>query len=129
MVKTMQLELLSFLVLMFLYFAHNFLLQIYFKRKFNLNDNFLGKNAPNDMQLFFRKALYLVIVYYVLILVYLSTGFNFWGLISNITIINSPVIVMVSLILGIVFIVLMTLARLNLGSSWRMGLDYDLKMS
>lgn len=123
----MKIELLFFLILMILYFVHNFSLTQYFKRKFKKDDNFLGENAPSELQKFFGKAFYLVIIYYTLILVYLITGFNFWGLISNITIIDSPLIKLLGFVLGIIFLVLMTLARLNLGSSWRVGLDYNTK--
>jgi protein-S-isoprenylcysteine O-methyltransferase Ste14 len=99
----------------------------YFKRKFKKNDNFIGEKAPSELQKFFGKAFYLVLVYYGLVLVSLITGFNFWGLVSNISVIDLPIIKIIGLVLGIIFLVLMTLARLNLGSSWRVGLDYNTK--
>jgi protein-S-isoprenylcysteine O-methyltransferase Ste14 len=123
----MNLELLFLLILMILYFLHNIFLTQYFKRKFKKDDNFIGEKAPSELQNFFGKAFYLVLVYYGLVLVSLITGFNFWGLISNITIIDSPIIKIAGFVLGIIFLVLMTLARLNLGSSWRVGLDYNTK--
>lgn len=123
----MNLELLFFLILLVLYLVHNFSLTIYFKRKFKKDDQFLGENAPNEVQKFLGKAFYLVIIYYVIILVYFLTGFDLWGLVSNISIIDLPIIKIIGLILGIIFLVLMTLARLNLGSSWRVGLDYETK--
>jgi protein-S-isoprenylcysteine O-methyltransferase Ste14 len=106
---------------------HNLVLTQYFKRKFKKDDNYLGDKAPSELQKFFGKAFYLVLVYYGLVLVYLITGFNFWGLISYISIIDIPIVKMVGFVLGIIFLVLMTLARLNLGSSWRVGLDYNTK--
>lgn len=112
---------------MILYFMHNFSLSLYFRRKFKKDDNFIGDKAPTDLQSFFGKAFYLIIVYYSIVLVYLFTGFNFWGLISNMSIINSDMIKIIGFISGIIILVLMTLVRLNLGSSWRMGLDYNTK--
>lgn len=112
---------------MTLYLVHDFSLTQYFKRKFKKEDNFLGEKAPSELQKFFGKAFYLVIVYYALILLYLLTGFNFWGLISNITLIDSTNVKILGFALGIIFLTFMTLARLNLGSSWRVGLDYNSK--
>lgn len=107
------------------YFLHDFILGMYFKRKYKKDDHFLGEKAPNEVQKYFGKATYLVMVYYALLLIYLFTGFNFWGLISEISIINLPIIKVVGLAMGLIFLILMTLARLNLGSSWRVGLDYN----
>lgn len=123
----MNLELSFLLILLVLYLVHNLVLTQFFKRKFKKDDNFIGEKAPSELQKFFGKAFYLVLVYYGLVLVYLITGFNFWGLISNISIIDTSLIKTVGFILGIIFLVLMTLARLNLGSSWRVGLDYETK--
>ena len=123
----MNLELSFLLILLVLYLIHNLVLTQYFKRKFKKDDNYLGDKAPSELQKFFGKAFYLVLVYYGLVLVYLITGFNFWGLISYISIIDIPIVKMVGFVLGIIFLVLMTLARLNLGSSWRVGLDYNTK--
>lgn len=123
----MTLEFIFLLILMMLYFMHNVSLSLYFRRKFKKDDNFIGDKAPTDLQSFFGKAFYLIIVYYGIVLVYLFTGFNFWGLISNMSIINSEMIKIIGFISGIIILVLMTLVRLNLGSSWRMGLDYNTK--
>lgn len=119
----MTLEVLFFLILIILYFIHNFSLTIYFKRKFKKNDYFIGEKAPSEAQRFFGKSFYLIIMYYMLILVYLFTGFDFWGLISNISLINIAVFKVIGFAAGIIFLILMTMARLNLGSSWRVGLD------
>jgi len=119
----MKLEPLFFLIMLVLYLLHNLFLTIYFKRKFKKDDYFIGEKAPSELQKFFGKSFYLIIIYYILILVYLFTGFDFWGLISNISIVNTPVFKISGFLVGIIFIILMTAARLNLGSSWRVGLD------
>ncbi len=119
----MELGALFFLILLILYFLHNLFLTTYFKRKFKKNDYFIGEKAPNEMQKFFGKSFYLIIVYYIIIMAYLFTGFNFWGLISNISLIDSAAFKIIGFAAGIIFIALMTMARLNLGSSWRVGLD------
>lgn len=123
----MKLELLFFLILLVLYFLHNLFLTMYFKRKFRKDDYFIGEKAPSELQKFFGKSFYLIIVYYIIILAYLLTGFNFWGLISSISPIDSAVFKIIGFVAGIIFLTLMTIARLNLGSSWRVGLDSDTK--
>ncbi len=119
----MKLELLSFLILMIMYFLHNLFLTTYFKRKFKKDDNFIGEKAPSELQKFFGKSFYLIIVYYIIILAYVFTGFNFWGLISSISLIDNAAFQITGFTAGIIFLTLMTIARLNLGSSWRVGLD------
>jgi protein-S-isoprenylcysteine O-methyltransferase Ste14 len=109
------------------YFAHNLILSKWFKKKFNKNEYFLGDKAPSNIQKYLGKSFYLVIMYYILIIIYIISGFNFWGLISNINIINNYIIQITGFVLSLIFLVLMTIARLNLGSSWRMGLDYQTK--
>lgn len=92
-----------------------------------MDDNYFGAKASSELQKFIGKTFYVVLIYYGLTVVYLITGFNFWGLISNISIIDSPLINSIGFVLGIIFLMLMTLARLNLGGSWRVGLDNDTK--
>jgi len=118
-------KLLSFLILGFLYFAQDIGLSWWFQRKFARDDNSIGKNAPDDLQKYFGRVVYFTLVYYFLILIYLITDFDFWGLISNVSILNKAFFEITGFILGLVFLMLMALVRLNLGSSWRKGLDYN----
>ncbi|MHB8778746.1 MAG: methyltransferase family protein [Anaerolineales bacterium] len=113
-----------YLILFLLYFAHDFGLSFRFSRKYRKAQDFLGKNAPGETQRFFGLATVLVMGYYVLALVYLATGFSFWGLISEIVVLNTPFVQTIGFSIGILSLLLMTLARLNLRSSWRVGLDY-----
>lgn len=77
------------------------------------------------MQKYLGKSFYLIITYYILIIIYVISGFNFGGLISNIS--GNYTIQITGFVLSLIFLVLMTIARLNLGSSWRMGLDNKTK--
>ncbi|MCL5612241.1 MAG: hypothetical protein M1485_06795 [Chloroflexi bacterium] len=113
-----------YLILFPLYFAHDFNMSFRFARNFHKTEDFLGKNAPSDTQRFFGLATVLVMGYYVLALVFLATGFSFWGLITEIVVLNTPFVQTIGFSIGILSLLLMTLARLNLRSSWRVGLDY-----
>ncbi len=120
----MTLKLVFFVTLALLYFAHDTGLSWWFKKRFGKEDDFIGQKAPDAVQRYFGKAIYFTLAYYLLILVYLATGFDFWGLISNITLLGAQELLRVGFILGCLFLLLMTLARLNLASSWRVGLDH-----
>ncbi|MEW6717036.1 MAG: isoprenylcysteine carboxylmethyltransferase family protein [Chloroflexota bacterium] len=119
----MNLKLVFLVILFLLYFAHDAGLSWFFKRRYRKDDNFMGRNAPDEVQRYFGKVVYLVMAYYLLVLVSLATGFDFWGLISDMTLLNKPPFQFGGFALGTAFLSLMTLARLNLGASWRVGLD------
>jgi protein-S-isoprenylcysteine O-methyltransferase Ste14 len=116
-------RLLFFTVLFFLYFTHDIFLSWRFRYRYSKAENFLGNKAPDNIQAFFGKAEYVIVLYYLLVGVYLFSGFSFWGLISDISILDGAVFQIPGLIFGILFLFLMTLSRMNLGSSWRVGLD------
>lgn len=111
-------------ILLLLYVAHYSGMSLIFKRRHNMSDNFIGKNAPNEIQQFFGIAMYLVWGYYLLVFIYALTGFSFWELISEVSFLSSPEFQISGFVLSILCLVFMTLARLNLGSSWRVGLDH-----
>ncbi|NPV93161.1 MAG: isoprenylcysteine carboxylmethyltransferase family protein [Firmicutes bacterium] len=119
----MQIRLTMFLSLALLYLLHDRIMSSRFKRRYGKAENFLGKNAPNEIQRFFGRAVYLTMIYYLLVFIYLITGFTFWGLISTITLLDGIVFQLLGFSLGLLFLLLMTKARFNLGSSWRIGLD------
>jgi len=121
----MNLKLVFFLILFLLYFVHDICLSLLFKGKYKKEDDFIGKNAPDEVQKYFGKAMYIIMAYYLLIMVYLITGCDCWGLISDIALLNNPGIQIGGFLLGILSLLLMTLARLNLGASWRVGLDHS----
>lgn len=113
------------LTLALLYFAQDIGLSWQFKRRFSKTASFIGKNAPDSVQKYFGKAVHLTLIYYLLIFIYLITDFDFWGLISNVSILDKTPFQIAGFALAGVFLLLMILTRLNLGSSWREGLDYD----
>jgi protein-S-isoprenylcysteine O-methyltransferase Ste14 len=119
----MKLQLVFFSILLGLYLLHDLGFSFVFKRRFHKQEDFLGKNAPDAMQRFFGRAVYLVLFYYLLVLAYLIFNFNFWGFISGISVLNKTLVQVIGFAFGVIFIALMSLARLNLGSSWRVGLD------
>ncbi len=114
-----------FLILAITYFVESAVLSRWFKRRFAHEEDFIGKNAPNETQRFFGKAVYITMMYYALVSVYLATGFDFWGLFSTISILDTAFFQVTGLVLGFIFLLLMALTRFNLGSSWRVGLDYQ----
>lgn len=73
-----------FSVLGLLYFGLDTGLTWWFKRTFGQDDNFIGKNAPDEVQRFFGRAVYFALAYYLLVFIYLPTGLDFGGLISNV---------------------------------------------
>ena len=111
------------LILLVLYFLHDRGLTLWFRSKFNKNDFFMGKEAPDEVQGFFGKAMYLVMLYYLILIIHLLTGFSFWGFVSNIVVLDNTPIMIIGFALSLGFLCLMTLSRMNLGSSWRVGLD------
>ena len=113
-----------FVSLAFLYLSTDAVLTRWYRRTFNRDDNFIGARAPNAVQRFFGRAVYVVLAYYALVLVALLTGFDFWGLVSPVTILDRPGFQIAGLTLGLICLALMTLARVNLGRAWRVGLDY-----
>jgi protein-S-isoprenylcysteine O-methyltransferase Ste14 len=113
-----------FLILAIAYFIQNAAMSAWFKRRFGRAENFITANAPNDAQRFFGVAIYITMLYYLPVAIYLATGFDFWGLFSLMSPLNTPLWQVTGLALGLVALLLMTLTRLNLGSSWRVGLDY-----
>lgn len=119
----MKLQLVFFSILLALYLLHDLAFSFMFKRRFHKQEDFLGKNAPDTMQRFFGRAVYLVLFYYVLLLAYLIFHFNFWGFISIMSVLNKRFMQVIGFVLGAAFLVLMSLTRLNLGRSWRIGLD------
>lgn len=119
----MRLQLVFSSILLALYLLHDLGFSFVFKRRFHKQEDFLGKNAPDAMQRFFGRAVYLVLFYYLLVLAYLIFHFNFWGFISNISVLNRTFVQVIGFAIGVIFLLLMSLARLNLGSSWRVGLD------
>lgn len=121
----MKLQLVFFTVLLGLYLVHDLGFSFAFKRMFHKQEDFLGKNAPDAMQRFFGKSVYLVFVYYLLVLVYPIFHFNFWGFVSYVSFLNKAPAQIAGFVLGVIFLALMSLARMNLGSSWRVGLDSD----
>ena len=123
----MKTPLLFFSVLAILYVCHDLVLRKIFSRKYSKNDNFIGNHAGNNIQQYFGKALYLTMIYYLIILIYLITDFDLWGLVSNVYLLDNTILQWIGFISGLLFLILMTLARLNLGSSWRIGLDYQTK--
>lgn len=112
-------------ILLLLYIVHYSGMSWLFKKRQNKNDDFIGKNAPNEIQQFFGRAMYLIWGYYLIVFVYALTGFTFWKLISEISFLSEQKIQIGGFVLSIIFLILMTMARLNLGSSWRVGLDYE----
>ena len=123
----MKTPLVFFLVLAILYFCHDILLRWLFQRKYAKKDSYIGKRAPDAVQRYFGNAIYLTLVYYLVILIYLFTNFDFWGLISNVYLLDKPAIHWIGFISGLLFLGLMTLSRLNLGGSWHIGLNYQTK--
>jgi protein-S-isoprenylcysteine O-methyltransferase Ste14 len=97
----------------------------WFKKQNCKEENFLGRNAPDDTQRYFGKTVYLTMFNYLLIVVYLVFDFDFWGFISNISILEGVILQIVGFVGGCGFLVMMTMARLNLGESWREGLYYE----
>lgn len=75
-----------FLILAMLYFLCDLYMSRRFKREYRKKEYFLGKEAPDDMQRIFGKAAYLSMFYYLLVLAHLASGFDYWGLISSISI-------------------------------------------
>lgn len=123
----MKTPLIFFSILALLYFFHNIFLRWLFKRKYVKNDTYIGKSAPNEVQRYFGNAIYFTFCYYLIIFIYLCTDFDFWGLISNVYVLDKPVFHWIGFIVGIVALLMMTIARLNLGECWRIGLDYQSK--
>ncbi len=121
----MKPQLVFFSILLALYLIHDLGFSFMLKRRFGKQEDFLGSNAPDTMQRFFGKAVYLVLFYYLLVLVNLIFHFSFWGFISYVSVLDRVSIQTVGFALGVAFLVLMSLARLNLGSSWRIGLDLE----
>jgi protein-S-isoprenylcysteine O-methyltransferase Ste14 len=116
-------RLVFFIVLFFLYFLHDIFLSWRFRYRYSKAENFLGDGAPNNIQAFFGKAEYIVILYYLMVGVYIVSGFSFWGLITDISILDGPAFQILGFILGVLFLFLMAFSRMTLGSSWRVGLD------
>jgi len=114
-----------FFILILIYVLHNVGLSWLFKRQHNKDDNFIGRKAPNETQRFFGRAMFLIIAYYALVLVYTATDFDFWGLLSTIAPLDKAGLQMLGFGLSLLFLLLMTLARFNLGGSWRVGLDHS----
>lgn len=75
----MKLQLVFFSILLALYLLHDLWFSFVFKRRFRKQEDFLGKNAPDAMQRFFERAVYMVLFYYLIVLAYLIFHFNFWG--------------------------------------------------
>ena len=123
----MNLKLGFFISLILLYFMYDTILTHFYKVKNKRDDYYLGGNAPDEIQRFFGKAEYLVMVYYFFVLIALVFKFDFWGFITLIRILEIKVIQITGFILGVLALVFMTLARLNLGKAWRVGLDYQTK--
>jgi protein-S-isoprenylcysteine O-methyltransferase Ste14 len=119
----MNLRLISFIILLLLYVIQGLVLWLSFKYRFHKKEYFLGRKASSSIQKYFGKVVYTVFFYYFLNLIFLITGFKFWGLISNIMVLEKTYFLISGFILGIFFLLMMTIARLNLGSSWRVGLD------
>jgi protein-S-isoprenylcysteine O-methyltransferase Ste14 len=119
----MKLQLVFLSILLSLYLLHDLGLSLLFRMRFHKQEDFLGRNAPDEVQRFFGRAVYLILFYYVLVLAYLIFHFNFWGFVSRVSALDNPSVRVVGFALGVLFLVLMSLARLNLGSSWRVGLD------
>ncbi len=118
-------QLIFFITLFLLYFAHNIWMSGIFRKKYHKSDDFIGRNAPNETQRYFGKVMYSILGYYLPVFIYIVTGFNFWGLISEITLLLSPAVQIFGFVFCVLFLALMTAARLNLGASWRVGLDYE----
>jgi|GEM_PF-1448537 len=123
----MELELSAFVILLALYLMHDFGMSLLFRRKFNKEEYFLGKNAPDETQRFFGIITNTILAYYTLVLSHLIWSITFWGLISDIAPLDSASFKAAGLVLGTLSILLMTAVRLNLGSSWRVGLDHQTK--
>lgn len=117
-------KLIFYLILFLLYYTHDFGMSFRFSRKYHKTEDFLGKHAPSETQRFFGLAIVLVMGYYALTLIFLITGFSFWGLISEMAALNTPLVQTIGFAVGILSLLLMTLVRLNLRSSWRVGLDH-----
>ncbi len=100
-----------FVTLALLYSAQNAGMSRWFRLKFGKDDNFIGKNAPNETRRYFGKAEYFVM------------GFTFWNLITDITFLDNIGVQITGFISGCLFLLLVTLAQLNLGSAWRVGLS------
>ncbi|NOZ62553.1 MAG: isoprenylcysteine carboxylmethyltransferase family protein [Calditrichaeota bacterium] len=114
-----------FLTLALLYFLQDILLRWLFRRKYDKTDTYIGRNAPNEMQRYFGNAIYFTLIYYLVIFIYLIADFDFWGLVHNISRLDNSLFHWIGFIFGIISIFLMTAVRLNLGESWRVGLDYQ----
>lgn len=115
------------LTLLFLYILHDLAVTRWYRKKFNKNDYFFGKNTSDEMQRFLGNSVYLVFSYYLVVIIYLITGFDFWGLISNIRAIDSRFFEIAGFVSGLLCIVMMVISRINLGSSWRVGIDKNTK--
>jgi protein-S-isoprenylcysteine O-methyltransferase Ste14 len=113
-----------FALLFFLYLLQDIGLSQLYKKQYHKSDDFIGKHAPDEVQRYFGKSMYLVLGYYLLAFIYVVTGFTLWGLISEVSILSKPAVQLTGFVLGLVCLLLMTLARLNLGASWRVGLDH-----
>jgi len=120
-----NMRLVFFLILLLLYFLQDILPSWWFKKWSGKEENLLGKNAPDETQRYFGKAIYLTMVYYLLILIHLVFGFDFWGFVSSIYVLERDAIQVVGFVGGSIFLVMMTVARMNLGKSWRVGLDHE----
>jgi protein-S-isoprenylcysteine O-methyltransferase Ste14 len=107
------------------YLIENAALSWWFKYRFARREDFIGKNASNEVQRFFGQAIYITMAYFLPVAIYLANGFDFWGLVTDVSFLDTTFLQILGLILGLVSLLLMALTRLNLGSSWRVGLDYQ----
>jgi protein-S-isoprenylcysteine O-methyltransferase Ste14 len=118
-----MMKLIFFAALFLLYFVHDFVMSWLFRKRYQKADDFVGEKASNETQRFFGKATWLVMAYYGLALVSMATEFDFGGLISEVRVLSAGPIQVTGFILGVISLAMMTWSRLDLGISWRVGLD------
>jgi len=112
-----------FTILIGLYLLSDSILTIIYKNRFKKNPDNVYKNPTNASHRFLGRSIVLMYLLYIFVLIDLLTNYDFGGFINNISIFNIPIIWLLGFILGILAITISIFSRLNLGGSWRVGID------